>query len=209
MGSTISNINDMIENSKDEYLKLLDSGMMWEFHPWVTGNWDKDKDKFIQTKFEEKTKTQRIMDDGQGDEHLLDKHEKQIEENYNKLVFQETINQSYDGEKDTMIILDEAGMWGVLLPTGSRCYICGKLKDDCKCLDEHLAKKCSITEAVIEDMKKKSEVGFKKYGVTLDRKDLSLRDWLEHSYSEVLDMAKYLKKAITELDETNETTKSI
>lgn len=85
MGSTISNINDMIENSKDEYLKLLDSGMMWEIYPWVTGNWEKDKDKFIQTKFEEKTKVQRIMDDGQGDEHLLDKHEKQIEENWAKM----------------------------------------------------------------------------------------------------------------------------
>lgn len=31
---------------KQEYEKVLASGMFWEFHPELTGEWEKDKDKF-------------------------------------------------------------------------------------------------------------------------------------------------------------------
>ena len=31
-----------IKNKKD-YLKLLNSGMFWEFHPELCGEWSKDK----------------------------------------------------------------------------------------------------------------------------------------------------------------------
>ena len=33
---------DKIQKKKD-YLKLLKSGMFWEFHPELTGQWGKDK----------------------------------------------------------------------------------------------------------------------------------------------------------------------
>lgn len=56
-----------------------------------------------------------------------------------------------------------------------------------------------IIEAVCNDLNSRSEVGFKKYGVTLERKDLSLEQWLEHAYTEALDMANYLKRAMMEL----------
>jgi len=58
----------------------------------------------------------------------------------------------------------------------------------------------SIVESVREDLKQRSEVGIKKYGVTLDREDLSLKDWLNHAYEESLDKALYLKRAIKELE---------
>ena len=29
--------------TKENYDKLLKSGMFWEFHPELSGNWDKDK----------------------------------------------------------------------------------------------------------------------------------------------------------------------
>ena len=30
-------------NTKDNYDKLLKSGMFWEFHPELSGDWNKDK----------------------------------------------------------------------------------------------------------------------------------------------------------------------
>ena len=59
----------------------------------------------------------------------------------------------------------------------------------------------TVVEAVREDLLKRSQIGIKKYGVTLDRNDLSLKDWLEHAYQECLDQANYLKKAILEYEE--------
>ena len=32
---------------REEYLKLLHSGMFWEVHPELTGNWEKDKATWI------------------------------------------------------------------------------------------------------------------------------------------------------------------
>lgn len=57
-----------------------------------------------------------------------------------------------------------------------------------------------IVEAVREDLLKRSQVGIKKYGITLDRDDLTLRDWLQHAYEECLDQANYLKKSIMQMD---------
>lgn len=47
----------------------------------------------------------------------------------------------------------------------------------------------------------RSQVGLKKYGVTTDRPDLNLRDWLQHALEETLDKAVYLRAAIRKLDE--------
>ena len=54
--------------------------------------------------------------------------------------------------------------------------------------------------SVISDMMDREELGIKKYGTTVDRTDLSLRDWLQHAYEESLDKSLYLKAAIRELD---------
>lgn len=59
----------------------------------------------------------------------------------------------------------------------------------------------TIVEAVRADLLRRSELGIAKYGVTLDRKDLGLRDWLQHAYEETLDQANYLKRAIIEIDQ--------
>ncbi len=64
-----------------------------------------------------------------------------------------------------------------------------------------------VVEAVREDLLQRSQVGIKKYGVTLDRNDLSLKDWLQHAYQECLDQANYLKKAILEEEKRLETRK--
>jgi len=57
--------------------------------------------------------------------------------------------------------------------------------------------------AVMDDLKLREMRGLGKYKTTVDRKDLELRDWLQHAYEEVLDEAMYLKRAITLIDEQN------
>lgn len=52
----------------------------------------------------------------------------------------------------------------------------------------------SIVEAVISKFRERSELGKKKYGVTLDRQDLSLLDWIQHAQEEHMDAILYLEK---------------
>ena len=44
-------------------------------------------------------------------------------------------------------------------------------------------------EQVIEQIRKRADVGEKKYGVTLEREDLSIIDWLQHLQEELMDAA--------------------
>jgi len=53
---------------------------------------------------------------------------------------------------------------------------------------------------VIEDIRKRQQVGIAKYGTTLANNPLKLREWLEHQYQELLDAALYCKRAIQEID---------
>lgn len=57
-----------------------------------------------------------------------------------------------------------------------------------------------VVESVRSDLLARSRAGLLKYGVGLDRADLTLRDWLQHAYEECLDQANYLKRAIMELN---------
>jgi hypothetical protein len=59
--------------------------------------------------------------------------------------------------------------------------------------------KDTIVESVVKQFKERSEVGIAKYGTTLDRKDLTLIEWLEHTKQEQMDSVLYLEKAIKEL----------
>lgn len=58
-----------------------------------------------------------------------------------------------------------------------------------------------IVKEVRNDLLKRSKVGIKKYGVTLDEADLKLSEWLQHAYEECLDQANYLKAAILKLND--------
>ena len=57
----------------------------------------------------------------------------------------------------------------------------------------------SIVEKVIDKFKNRSEVGIKKYVVTLDRGDLTLVQWLDHAIEESMDFTLYLTKIKEEL----------
>jgi hypothetical protein len=59
---------------------------------------------------------------------------------------------------------------------------------------------------VLDKFKERSEEGIKKYGVTLDRKDLSPLEWLTHLQEELMDATLYierLKKELEHLDRMN------
>ena len=58
----------------------------------------------------------------------------------------------------------------------------------------------SIEEQVCFKILKRSEVGEKKYGTTMERKDLTKLDWLKHAQEEAMDLAVYLEKIIQELE---------
>lgn len=52
----------------------------------------------------------------------------------------------------------------------------------------------SIVESVIKKFQQRSELGQKKYGVTLDRTDLKPMDWIVHAQEELMDGILYLEK---------------
>jgi len=52
----------------------------------------------------------------------------------------------------------------------------------------------SIVDSVIESFKERSNVGIKKYGVTLDRDDLSFLEWINHLQTELQDAILYAEK---------------
>jgi len=51
-------------------------------------------------------------------------------------------------------------------------------------------------ERVREKLRRRAEIGMRKYGVTTERKDLTRKQWLIHAQEEALDMAVYLEQLI-------------
>lgn len=60
--------------------------------------------------------------------------------------------------------------------------------------------KDTIVESVIEQFKQRSEVGINKYGVTLDREDLTMLEWLKHLQEELMDATLYIEKLKSKLN---------
>ena len=54
----------------------------------------------------------------------------------------------------------------------------------------------NTTSRIHKDLIASDIKGANEYGVTVDRQDYSHKDWLQEAYEEVLDTAKYLKRAI-------------
>ena len=54
----------------------------------------------------------------------------------------------------------------------------------------------SIEEEVCFKILKRSQVGQKKYGTTMEREDLNRLDWLKHTQEELMDACVYIEKLI-------------
>jgi hypothetical protein len=59
--------------------------------------------------------------------------------------------------------------------------------------------KDSVVYRIATLLKTRSETGIRKYGTTLDRTDLTIKEWIDHSIEEALDLALYLERIKSEL----------
>lgn len=53
-----------------------------------------------------------------------------------------------------------------------------------------------IENAVISKIKQRAEFGLSKYGVSMERTDLSKLEWLQHWQDELMDACVYVQKLI-------------
>ena len=53
-----------------------------------------------------------------------------------------------------------------------------------------------IEESVINKIRERADIGKNKYGVTMERNDLNIIQWLTHLQEELMDAAVYLEKVI-------------
>lgn len=58
------------------------------------------------------------------------------------------------------------------------------------------------TELLVSMIRQRATTGLKKYGVTLDRKDLNEEEWLQHLLEEVCDAGGYILAAMRAARET-------
>ena len=59
----------------------------------------------------------------------------------------------------------------------------------------------SIVDSIIDKFVYRATIGKQKYGTDLDRNDLELEEWLEHSIQEKMDDILYIQKALIVLRE--------
>lgn len=52
-----------------------------------------------------------------------------------------------------------------------------------------------VVERVVDKFVSRSDVGFKKYGVTLEQDPSAMFEWLNHLQEELMDAVLYLQKA--------------
>jgi len=59
----------------------------------------------------------------------------------------------------------------------------------------------SVVDAILNKFVDRAEMGFKKYSNTLDRKDLSKVEWINHAQEELMDGILYLERLKQEIDD--------
>lgn len=59
----------------------------------------------------------------------------------------------------------------------------------------------NIVERVVSLFRSRSQRGIEKYGITLDKNELSNREWLQHLQEELMDAALYVEKIKSIIDE--------
>jgi hypothetical protein len=59
----------------------------------------------------------------------------------------------------------------------------------------------SIVDSILNKFIDRAEMGFNKYNNTLDRKDLSKVEWINHAQEELMDGILYLERLKQELNE--------
>lgn len=60
----------------------------------------------------------------------------------------------------------------------------------------------NLLKKLVEDLINREKKGLETYGTTMDRQDLSGKEWMQHLYEELLDAALYLKKLMEDESST-------
>ena len=60
--------------------------------------------------------------------------------------------------------------------------------------------KDTIVFKIAQMLRSRSETGIRKYGTTMDRTDLEVKQWIDHAIEESLDHSLYLMKLKDELN---------
>jgi hypothetical protein len=60
--------------------------------------------------------------------------------------------------------------------------------------------KDTVVYRIAHLLRSRSETGIRKYGTTMDRTDLEVKEWIDHAIEESLDHALYLMKLKDELN---------
>jgi hypothetical protein len=60
--------------------------------------------------------------------------------------------------------------------------------------------KDTVVYRIAHLLRSRSETGIRKYGTTMDRTDLEVKQWIDHAIEECLDQALYLQKIKDELN---------
>ena len=61
-----------------------------------------------------------------------------------------------------------------------------------------------IENRVCKKIEERAEVGKNKYGVTMDRGDLSKEQWLVHLQEELMDASVYIEKLLDDIQRTKQ-----
>lgn len=56
-------------------------------------------------------------------------------------------------------------------------------------------------EAVLKKIRGREAAGLRKYGVTTERLDLQTINWLRHAQEEAMDLAVYLERLISDIEQ--------
>jgi len=65
--------------------------------------------------------------------------------------------------------------------------------------------KDKFVKSVRKKFKDRSNIGINKYGTTLERKDLSKKDWFIHLQEELMDATLYIEVLINKINENEQT----
>lgn len=64
---------------------------------------------------------------------------------------------------------------------------------------QDMLRKDSVVESIKNQFDKRSSLGIKKYGTTLNENELSLTEWMEHLKQELMDAILYIERSKDEI----------
>jgi len=67
----------------------------------------------------------------------------------------------------------------------------------------------SIVDGIIDQLVTRHQLGKSKYGTDMDRTDLEITDWIQHSIEEKLDDILYMQKILQEFKKFEESMKQL